>query len=252
VSFSYAMIEDEPPARRRLAKLIAELRPDSPCLGEAGDGVAGLALLEAVRPDVLFLDIEFPPEGAFGLLSRARDRGLELPPVVFCTAYGHHAVEAFRWEAWDYLLKPLARERLAATLDRIEARLLPRGDLDALLRSLDAARRQAPPERFTVLHKGRLRVLAWSEVSHLGTENRLLFVHAGGARYVLDRTLDELEKLLAPDFFRCHRGAMVALREVLELAPDAGGGGELVTRGGARLPVSRDRMPELRRRLSLP
>lgn len=252
MSFSYAMIEDEPPARSRLARLIAELSPASACLGEAGDGVAGLELLRTLRPDVLFLDIEFPPDGAFGLLDRARGAGLELPPIVFCTAYGHHALEAFRWEAWDYLLKPLARERLQETLRRVEARLLPRNDVGALLRSLEALRRPGPPERFSVLHKGRLRVLAWSEVRHLATENRLLFVHTDEGRFALDRTLDELEKLLAPDFFRCHRGAMVALREVRELEPDPGGGGELLTRAGARLPVSRERMPELRRRLSLP
>ena len=89
-------------------------------------------------------------------------------------------------------------------------------------------------------------------MTHLGTENRLLFVHTAEGRFVLDRTLDELEKLLAPAFYRCHRGAMVALAEVKELVPDPAGSGELLTRNGTRLPVSRDRMAELRRRLSLP
>ena len=256
MSFSYALVEDEPLARRRLVKLVGELSPGSVCLGEAEDGDAGLALLRSSRPDILFLDIEFPPEGAFGLLTRARECGLEVPPIVFATAYGQHALEAFRWEAWDYLLKPLARARLAETLAlieaRIEARQAPSPDLGALLRSLDAARRRPAPDQFTVLSKGRLRVFAWAEVSHLATENRLLFIHTAEGRFVLDRTLDELETLLAPEFFRCHRGAMVALRAVKELVPDPGGSGELLTRDGARLPVSRDRMPELRRRLSLP
>jgi len=252
VSLTYALIEDEPPARKRLAKLVAESRPDSVCLGEAEDGVAGLALLRSVQPDVLFLDIEFPPEGAFGLLARAREAGLELPPIVFATAYGQHALEAFRWAALDYLLKPLTRDRLAEALCRVEARLVPRPELGALLQALEAARQQAAPERFTVLCKGRLRVFSWAEVSHLATESRLVFIHTAEGRFVLDRTLDELEKLLAPEFFRCHRSALVAIREVRELLPDAGGGGELLTRNGARLPVSRDRMPDLRRRLSLP
>jgi DNA-binding LytR/AlgR family response regulator len=231
--------------------MVAELSPGSVCLGEAGDGDSGLALLRACRPEVLFLDIEFPPEGAFGLLQRAREAGLEVPPVVFATAYGHHALEAFRWGSWDYLLKPLARDRLAETLGRIEARRVPAPDLGALLQAVAAARRQEAPERFTVLQKGRLRVLAWAEVTHLATENRLLFVHTGEGRFVLDRTLDELEKLLTPGFFRCHRGAMVALSAVKELVPDPGGAGELVTRGGVRLPVSRERMAELKRRLAL-
>jgi DNA-binding LytR/AlgR family response regulator len=245
----YALIEDEPPARSRLRRMVADLSPASVCLGEAGDGESGLALLRACRPEVLFLDIEFPPEGAFGLLGRAREAGLELPPIVFATAYGHHALEAFRWGAWDYLLKPLSRDRLAETIERIEARRVPPPDLGALLQAVESARRREVPERFTVLQRGRLRVLAWSEVTHLATENRLLFVHTAEGRYILDRTLDELEQRLAPGFFRCHRGAMVALAAVRELVPDPGGGGELVTRNGGRLPVSRERMPELRRLL---
>ena len=252
MSFTYLIIEDEPPARGRLLRLVAELSPGSTCAGEAEDGDSGFALLASTRPDVVFLDIEFPPEGAFGLLRRAREAGLSLPPIVFATAYGHHALEAFRWDAWDYIIKPLVRERLAETLRRVEARLVPSPDVGALLQAVETARRQELPDRFTVQLKGRLRVLAWSEVTHLSTENRLLFVHTCEGRFVLDRTLDELEKILAPTFYRCHRGAMVAMAEVKELMPDPSGSGELLTRAGARLPVSRDRMPELRRRLSLP
>ena len=247
----YALIEDEPPARSRLKRMVADLSPGALCLAEAGDGVAGLELLRAHRPELLFLDIEFPPEGAFGLLRAARAEGLELPRIAFVTAFDQHALEAFRWAACDYLLKPLERERLGETLARVTPRLeTPAGpDLGLLLQALEAGRRQEAPERFTVLVKGRLRVLAWSQVSHLRTENRLLFVHCPEGRFVLDRTLDELEGLLAPRFLRTHRGAMVKLDEVLELAPDPGGTGELLLKDGARVPVARERMAELRVRL---
>ena len=246
----YALIEDEPPARSRLKRLVAEARPGAVCLGEAGDGVAGLALLRAHRPDLLFLDIEFPPEGAFGLLRAARAEGLALPPIAFVTAYDQHALEAFRWAACDYLLKPVQRERLAETLARVAPRPLPDPpDLGLLLQALEAGRRREAPERFTVLVKGRLRVLAWSEVTHLRTENRLLFVHGAQGRFVLDRTLDELETLLAPAFLRTHRSAMVRMDAILELAADPGGTGELFLRDGARVPVARERMAELRARL---
>ena len=252
MTLRYALIEDEPPARARLKRLLAELSLGSVCLAEAGDGEAGLALLAAHRPDLLLLDIEFPPEGAFGLLRAARAAGLALPPIAFVTAYDQHALEAFRWAACDYLLKPVLRERLAETLQRVGPRPEPAADLGLLLQALEAARRQEAPERFTVLVKGRLRVLAWSEVSHLRTENRLLFVHTPEGRFILDRTLDELEGLLAPRFLRTHRGAMVRLEAVLELAPDPGGTGELVLRDGARVPVARERMAELRARLGNP
>jgi DNA-binding LytR/AlgR family response regulator len=122
-------------------------------------------------------------------------------------------------------------------------------DPDGLLQALDAVQHQQIPERFTVLAKGRLRVLAWADVTHLRTENRLLFVHTSEGRFVLDRSLDELQALLAPRFQRTHRSAMVALAAVKELETEPGGFGELVMQDGARVPVSRDRMAEVRRSL---
>jgi DNA-binding LytR/AlgR family response regulator len=244
----YAIIEDEPPARTRLKRLLAELDPSAECVAEAGDGLAGLMLLRETSIDLLFLDIEFPPEGAFGLLRKARDAGVTLPSIAFVTAFDQHALEAFRWAACDYLLKPVERERLAETLVRTQ----PRGeglDFGLLLQALEATRRKAMPERFTVLVKGRILVLTWAQVSHLRTENRLLFVHTPEGRFILDRSLDELETLLAPRFFRTHRSAMVALDAICEVVPDPGGTGELRLQDGSRLPVSRDRMPELRARL---
>lgn len=248
MSLRYAIIEDEPPARARLKRLVAELDPLALCLGEAGDGVAGLELLRSIQPDLLFLDIEFPPEGAFGLLRQAKNAGFTLPSLAFVTAFDQHALEAFRWAACDYLLKPVERERLRETLTRSGVR---QGGLDLglLMQALESTRRKALPERFTVLVKGRILVLAWAEVSYLRTENRLLFVHTPAGRFVLDRSLDELETALAPRFFRTHRSAMVALDAIRELVPDPGGTGELRLQDGSRLPVSRDRMPELRARL---
>ncbi len=248
MTLRYALIEDEPPARARLKRLVAELDPTAECVAEAEDGLSGLALLETAGLDLLFLDIEFPPEGAFGLLRRAREAGLTLPPIAFVTAFDQHALEAFRWAACDYLLKPVARERLAETLSRIQPQRAGL-DLGLLLQALEATQRKAMPERFTVLVKGRIRVLAWAQVTHLRTESRLLFVHTPEGRLVLDRTLDELESLLAPRFFRTHRSAMASIDEIRELLPDPGGTGEIRLQDGTRLPVSRDRMPELRARL---
>jgi len=248
MTLRFGLVEDEPPARKRLRRLMEEAAPGSTCVGEAEDGVAGLELLRGASLDLLFLDIEFPPEGAFGLLRQAREAGLALPPIAFITAFDDHAVEAFRWAACDYLLKPVEAPRLRETLARVRPNAAA-PDLAMLLQALEATRRAEIPERFTVLAKGRLRILKWAEVSHLSTENRLLFVHTPEGRFVLDRSLDELEGLLAPRFARTHRSAMVALDRVKELMADAGGTGELRLEDGTRVPVSRDRMAEVRRKL---
>lgn len=245
---TYLLIEDEAPARDLFHRLLRQQRPGARCLGEAEDGNQALDLLRQHRPEALFLDIEFPPAGAFGLLRRAREAGLILPPTVFVTAYGHHAVEAFRWAACDYLLKPVEPALLEEALGRLEAR---RSELDlpALLDTLRAVQQQTLPERFTVQSKGRLRVLRWQDVSHLATENRLLFVHTPQGRFVLDRTLEELEPQLSPAFLRLHRSVLVALTAVAELEAEPGSPGMVVLQDGTRLPVSRERLPEVRRRL---
>jgi two-component system LytT family response regulator len=247
MSLRYAVIEDEPPARELLKMLVQELQPGAHCLAEAEDGVQGLELLRNPKLDLLFLDIEFPPEGAFGMLRRAQEAGLRLPPIVFVTAYDRYAVEAFRWAACDYLLKPVEPSQLKEALGRIPGH--PELDLSGLLATLQALKEPRLPERFTVQAKGRLRVLAWKDVSHLRTENRLLFVHTPEGRFVLDRNLDELEPLLTPEFIRPHRSALVALRDIQELEAPPGEPGELRLRDGSRIPVSRERLPEVRRRL---
>lgn len=243
---TFALVEDEPPARARLKRLVQELAPEAICLFEAADGLEAMACLRSRKPDLLFLDIEFPPEGAFGLLRKAQEEGLALPPIAFVTAFDRYAVQAFRWAACDYLMKPVAREQLQETLARVQPQAL---DPAPLLSALEAVQGNRVPERFTVLVKGRLRVLAWTDVTHLRTENRLLFVHTAEGRFVLDRTLDELEALLGTRFQRTHRSAMVALDAVKELEVEAGGFGELALKDGSRIPVSRDRMAEVRRRL---
>lgn len=246
--WTYLLVEDEPPARDLLRAMIQRIRPEARCLGEAADGLQALELLSRIQPRCLFLDIEFPPAGAFGLLKAAKERGLQLPPIVFVTAYDHHAVEAFRWAACDYLLKPVEPGQLAEAMSRVDPRA-PALDVAALLAGVEAAEQKHLPECFSVPHRGRRKVIRWPEVTHLATENRLLFVHTAEGRFVLDRTLDALEPMLHPHFLRVHRSVLVALSAISELEAESGAKGEVILRDGTRLPVSRERLPEVRQRL---
>lgn len=235
------MIEDEPLARARLRRLVAELRPAACWLGEAGDGTAGLHLLRthADALDLLFLDIELPPGGAFSLLADAEAEGLPLPPVVFVTAHASFAVDAFRWAACDYLLKPVTRPRLAQAMRRAQ-------DLRSPALPLPPAPPSTPPERLVVHHRGRLVVVPLSEVTHLVSEQRLVLVVTPAGRFVVDRTLAELEGRLGGRFYRIHRSALVALDRVVAVEPDGRGSADVLLGCGARLAVSRDRLGGLK------
>lgn len=245
--FTYAVIDDEPPARAALNTLMGDISSEAVCVGEAFDGVSGLKLLQDVHPDLLFLDIQFPPKGAFGMLEEAQAAGIILPPIAFLTAYDSFALKAFRWAACDYLVKPVEPEQLRETIRR--AKWAPSFEL--LLDALRSAASRRIPGRFTVRVKGSLQVLRWADVTSIQTDNRLVFVHTADGRFILDRSLDELEPLLAPTFLRIHRSIMVKVSRVKALVPNPGHTSTVILLDGKELPVSRDRLAQVRRALTV-
>ena len=110
-----AIVEDEPPARAKLRRLLSE-HADYRIVAEAEDVAGGLAALRGMKPDLLFLDIRLGAESGFYLLARASP---PLPLLVFTTAYHEHALRAFEVAALDYLLKPFDRARFAHTMNRV-------------------------------------------------------------------------------------------------------------------------------------
>jgi sigma-B regulation protein RsbU (phosphoserine phosphatase) len=125
------IVDDEPPARARLRRLLAEAG-DVLVVAEAGDAHEAREAIERTSPDVVFLDVEMRgTRGTTFAATLAEPR----PFVVFATAYERFALEAFRYDATDYLLKPVTRARLAGTLDRVRERLVQRSDLEREIRS---------------------------------------------------------------------------------------------------------------------
>ena len=108
------IVEDEPIARRRLQDLVAEIDWIE-CVGEAADGLTAVSVIDQLRPDLVFLDIEMPELSGLEVLGRIHHD----PAIVFTTAYDRFAVAAFELEAVDYLLKPFGRDRLLAALERV-------------------------------------------------------------------------------------------------------------------------------------
>ena len=120
------IVDDEPPARLRLRQLLAEAG-DVVVLGEAGDGHEARAVIEATRPDVVFLDVDMPEQSGTAVAAALRD---PKPFIVFATAFERYAVDAFAVDATDYLLKPITRARLASTLLRVRDRVSRQSDLE--------------------------------------------------------------------------------------------------------------------------
>lgn len=236
------IVDDEAPARERMRRLLAEWT-DVEVAGEAADSEEAMERIAAVRPDMVFLDIQMP--GATGL-EVAASLADPRPHVVFCTAFDQFAVDAVELHAIDYLLKPVSRARLEKALERVRRSPSSGAALDRL-----AAGGASAPARFLARKGTTYRVVPAREVVAFVSEDGLTKLLAGGQHYWMNPTLNELEARLDPHrFFRISRAAIVSLDAVKEVHPDAGGQGDVVLRDGTRLEVSRRRFRDLTEKLS--
>lgn len=236
--------DDEPLARRGVRQLLAP-HADMTVVGECRNGAETLSALDALKPDLLFLDVQMPEMDGFAVL-RARGAA-RMPAVVFVTAHDQFAVRAFEAHAIDYLVKPLNVQRFEAALARVRERLrlLDSAALARKLTALLAAERGQGIERIVVSNGASDRVIPVADIDWISADDYYARLHVGAKSYLLRESLSSLEARLDPRCFaRVHRGAIVQLARVRELRTD-----EAVLRDGSRIPVSRRRIAELSRLL---
>ena len=231
------IVDDEAPARDRLRRLIDQL-DGAEVVGEAADGRAALEAHRALQPDVLLLDIRMP--GMDGM-AVARDLArLPQPPVViFTTAYGEHALEAFDAEAVDYLVKPVRKERLEQALSRVQ-RLAP----GATEHTGEGSGRQ----HLTVRKHGGLHLIPVNEITHFQADNKYVTAYLTGREELLEESLKQLEEEFGPRLLRIHRNALVSLKALEGLEKDAEGRCYVTLHGLGRGPeISRRHLARVRR-----
>lgn len=236
------VVDDEALARSRLVRLLEESDDYQVC-GEAANGEQALQQVETLQPDVVLLDIRMP--GMDGMEAARHLLQLEKrPAVVFTTAYGDHALEAFDTEAVDYLLKPIRPERLQQALQK--ARRLSSAQL-AGLQTGDADRART---HLCARSRGNLELIAIEDVIYLQADNKYVTVCAPGRQILIEESLKSLEEEFAVHFIRVHRNALVAGAAIRGLEKDAEGHCRVVLEGtDERLEVSRRQLPEVRKRI---
>ncbi|MBV8034436.1 LytTR family DNA-binding domain-containing protein [Roseateles sp.] len=212
------LIEDEALPRADLREQLERLWPELEIVGEAEDGLQGLALVSARRPDIAFVDIRLP--GMSGIeLAQGISRHVHL---VFVTALDQHALAAFEQGAVDYLLKPLQPARLAQTVQRLRQRLQQAPpDLGGLLRALQAGAAGTDtgttgPLRWLQVGQGdQLRLITVGDVLFFRAETKYTQVVTGGGSWWVRLSLKELvERLDGQQFWQVHRNAIVNLAHV--------------------------------------
>jgi two-component system LytT family response regulator/two-component system response regulator LytT len=216
-TISTLVVDDEELAREELAYLLKDF-PEIELLETASNGLEALKLIEQAEPELVFLDVQMPGLDGLGVIARLREKGGPLPHFVLTTAFDQYAVEAFRLQAFDYLLKPVEKERLAESVERVK-------------RTLDEKQAQEKPgevpkavvQRTKLLVKANNRNLivdAQDMIYATIDEGTITVVTAqfeGQSNY---RTIEELQSNLDPNlFWRVHRSFLVNINKIREVIP---------------------------------
>jgi two-component system LytT family response regulator len=224
------IIDDERLARVELRRLLKS-HPQVEIAGEARNGEEALPLIGELSPDLLFLDIQMPGMTGFELLDRLEN----VPQVIFTTAYDEHAIKAFEVNALDYLLKPIAPERLAAALQRVVPRRAPQRLSRVFVRDGD-----------------RCWIVRLPDIFLLESEGNYTRLHFGSERPLIRRSLNALEQQLDPAvFFRASRKQILNLTWIEKTGITVSGGLVATLRGGQTVEMSRRQSDRLREILSL-
>jgi two-component system LytT family response regulator len=232
------IVDDEPPARRRILSLLGH-DPSFELVGECPDGDSAIKLIVESKPALVFLDVQMPGVDGFSVLEAVAP--VHLPAVIFVTAYDQYAIKAFDCDAIDYLLKPFSRARFRACLERAKSRIASGGDRIEQEKLLGLLRRTVTDRgRLVIRSKGKLVFVQTQEIEWVEAAGNYVQIHAGGRTHATRETISAFEALLPPDrFLRIHRSIIVNIDAIAEVQSCGAGEYVLVLRGGKELPVGR-------------
>ncbi len=253
------VIDDEPHALKRLGSMLTEHR-DVDVVARCRGGEEAIDAISAKRPDAIFVDIFMPEIDGFGVVGQFLDD--DCPEVVFVTAFDEYALRAFDARAIDYLLKPVRRERLAETLDRIRERIGDKrsGDrasalentIDELRSARGGASVDARRQDLWIRHQGRAVRVAQRDIEWVEAEREYVRFHTRDTSLMRRESMKSIEKKLDPDMFvRAHRSAIVNLSHVVRSHTVRAGYRVLHMTSGTKIRVGRSYAMEITRLLKL-
>lgn len=221
-------VDDEPLAIERMKMLCARLDTVE-LAGTAADGASALPLIEAIRPDVLLLDIDMPGMTGLELAARLPARlGDAMPAIIFVTAFDQYALAAFEVAAIDYLMKPIDAARLARAFERASSWRCSAETAPAWL------------EEFWVPRRGELVRVSVDDVEYVQAERDYMRLSTAGRSFLIHQTISNLEARLDPArFVRIHRSVIVRRDRVARLFHERSSGWHVELADGLVLPVGR-------------
>jgi two-component system LytT family response regulator/two-component system response regulator LytT len=220
VTVSAIVVDDEKLASDELVYQLKTF-PDVDILATASNGLEALKLIEDLEPDLVFLDVQMPGLDGMGVIRKLKEKNIPLPYFVLATAYDQYAVEAFRWEALDYLLKPVDSERLSLAVERARKAVAERAK--PVPQEPPAPTSKPALQRTKILIRAQQRnfIVDAQDVVFATIDDGLITLVAtnieGQSNY---RTIEELQSNLDPEmFWRVHRSYLVNVNRIKEVIP---------------------------------
>lgn len=208
--------DDEAPALDELVYLLKAF-PEIEIVGTARNGLEAVQRIEELEPDLVFIDVQMPGLDGLGVIQKLHEDRAPLPAFVLCTAYEQYALAAFRVEALDYLLKPVDRDRLAVTIDRVKRTMLEPEPQPAP----QSPTSPGPLRKLLVKSGGKNLIVDASDLIYATIHDGLISiaaVHVEGESNF--KTLEELQASLDPAlFWRAHRSYLVNINRIREVIP---------------------------------
>lgn len=211
------IIDDESPARKRLRRLLTAHNATVSIVGEAANGTEARELIDRLKPDLVFLDIQMPGLNGFEVLQQVK----YIPVVVFTTAFDQYALKAFETNSVDYLLKPIEAGRLAQTISKIE-RLTAKADKGQIDKFIELAEQFKPKKEvtaFPVKVGDTIHLVRLEEVVYIEAKDKYTSLHTlNGKEYLTDVSLKTMEEKLPANFVRVHRAFTINQDHLLEIS----------------------------------
>ncbi|MBX2944790.1 MAG: response regulator transcription factor [Cyclobacteriaceae bacterium] len=230
------IIDDEQLARELLREYIEQM-PNISIVGEASKGKDAVDLIDQLKPDLIFLDVQMPGMTGFDVL----DEITHDPHVIFTTAYDQYAIRAFEKNAVDYLLKPIDQERFQLAIKRaVERMKLEQNNVGELLRNIKTENKTSYDSHIFVQKSEKLINLPVEEIMFLEASGDYTILTTKNDQFVSSSGIGKLEEILNPEtFIRVHRSTIININFLKEIEKHFNGGMIVKMQSGKSFPVSR-------------
>ena len=207
------IVEDEELARN-LLKSFLKAAENVEIIAECENGFEGVKMINELKPDLVFLDIQMPKITGFEMLELLEHK----PQIIFATAYDQYALKAFEYNAADYLLKPYSKERLLEAVEKVAERIKSEGKDSDVAEKVSNYPRDEYLDRIVVKDRHKIHVIPVDQIRYIDSMDDYVMIYTSEGRYMKQKTMKYFESALDPkEFVRIHRSHIVKVDQINEI-----------------------------------